>query len=169
MCRLRLRKMPSAAVVSFVIGEQHYCVDTWLCARSGGTGTTDCRIRQPFARDQPPRHWPVIDLRKRFGKEPTEPTLHVVVIVAVARSRRASGDGVSDIVTVIKNIAPSNMEGEDKNPTSRTHTVRENSSPYFPRSTEHPTVWAADFSSAAQRTWHFNFVNNSRSTRASHC
>ncbi|HEX7108029.1 MAG TPA: chemotaxis protein CheW, partial [Aestuariivirga sp.] len=63
---------------------------------------------------------PVIDLRKRFGQELTEPTpAQVVVIVAVGDVQNGLlVDGVSDIVTVNKkDIAPiPNMEGEDKNP-----------------------------------------------------
>ena len=74
--------------VSFVIGEQHYCVDIMAVREiKAWTGTT--------ALPNSPAHIrgvinlrgaivPVIDLRKRFGQELTEPTpAHVVVIVAV--------------------------------------------------------------------------------------
>ena len=110
--------------VSFVIGEQHYFVDI-MAEREikAWTGTT--------ALPNSPAHIrgvinlrgaivPVIDLRKRFGQELTEPThTHVVVIVAVGDVQNGLlVDGVSDIVTVNrKDIAPiPNMEGEDKNP-----------------------------------------------------
>ena len=110
--------------VSFVIGEQHYCVDIMAVREiKAWTGTT--------ALPNSPAHIrgvinlrgaivPVIDLRKRFGQELTEPTpAHVVVIVAVGDVQNGLlVDGVSDIVTVNKkDIAPiPNMEGEDKNP-----------------------------------------------------
>ena len=110
--------------VSFVIGEQHYCVDIMAVREiKAWTGTT--------ALPNSPAHIrgvinlrgaivPVIDLRKRFGQELTEPTpSHVVVIVAVGDVQNGLlVDGVSDIVTVNKkDIAPiPNMEGEDKNP-----------------------------------------------------
>ena len=110
--------------VSFVIGEQHYCVDIMAVREiKAWTGTT--------ALPNSPAHIrgvinlrgaivPVIDLRKRFGQELTEPTpSHVVVIVAVGDVQNGLlVDGVSDIVTVNRNdIAPiPNMEGEDKNP-----------------------------------------------------
>jgi purine-binding chemotaxis protein CheW len=110
--------------VSFVVGEQHYCVDIMAVREiKAWTGTT--------ALPNSPAHIrgvinlrgaivPVIDLRKRFGQELTEPTpAHVVVIVAVGDVQNGLlVDGVSDIVTVNKkDIAPiPNMEGEDKNP-----------------------------------------------------
>jgi purine-binding chemotaxis protein CheW len=110
--------------VSFMIGEQHYCVDIMAVREiKAWTGTT--------ALPNSPAHIrgvinlrgaivPVIDLRKRFGQELTEPTSsHVVVIVAVGDVQNGLlVDGVSDIVTVNKkDIAPiPNMEGEDKNP-----------------------------------------------------
>ena len=110
--------------VSFVIGEQHYCVDIMAVREiKAWTGTT--------ALPNSPAHIrgvinlrgaivPVIDLRKRFGQELTEPTpAHVVVIVAVGDVQNGLlVDGVSDIITVNKkDIAPiPNMEGEDKNP-----------------------------------------------------
>ena len=110
--------------VSFVIGEQHYCVDIMAVREiKAWTGTT--------ALPNSPAHIrgvinlrgaivPVIDLRKRFGQELTEPTpAHVVVIVAVGDVQNGLlVDGVSDIVTVNKkDIAPiPNMEGENKNP-----------------------------------------------------
>ena len=110
--------------VSFVIGEQHYCVDIMAVREiKAWTGTT--------ALPNSPAHIrgvinlrgaivPVIDLRKRFGQELTEPTpAHVVVIVAVGDVQNGLlVDGVSDIVTVNrKDIAPiPAMEGEDKNP-----------------------------------------------------
>ena len=110
--------------VSFVVGEQHYCVDIMAVREiKAWTGTT--------ALPNSPAHIrgvinlrgaivPVIDLRKRFGQELTEPTpAHVVVIVAVGDVQNGLlVDGVSDIVTVNrKDIAPiPAMEGEDKNP-----------------------------------------------------
>lgn len=110
--------------VSFVIGEQHYCVDIMAVREiKAWTGTT--------ALPNSPAHIrgvinlrgaivPVIDLRKRFGQELTEPTpAHVVVIVAIGDVQNGLlVDGVSDIVTVNKkDIAPiPSMEGEDKNP-----------------------------------------------------
>ena len=110
--------------VSFVVGEQHYCVDIMAVREiKAWTGTT--------ALPNSPAHIrgvinlrgaivPVIDLRKRFGQELTEPTpAHVVVIVAVSDVQNGLlVDGVSDIVAVNKkDIAPiPNMEGEDKNP-----------------------------------------------------
>ena len=110
--------------VSFVVGEQHYCVDIMAVREiKAWTGTT--------ALPNSPAHIrgvinlrgaivPVIDLRKRFGQELTEPTpAHVIVIVAIGDIQNGLlVDGVSDIVTVNrKDIAsiPS-MEGEDKNP-----------------------------------------------------
>ena len=110
--------------VSFVVGEQNYCVDIMAVREiKAWTGIT--------ALPNSPAHIrgvinlrgaivPVIDLRKRFGQEFTEPTpSHVIVIVAVGDIQNGLlVDGVSDIVTVNKNdIAPiPNMEGEDKNP-----------------------------------------------------
>ena len=110
--------------VSFVVGEQNYCVDIMAVREiKAWTGIT--------ALPNSPAHIrgvinlrgaivPVIDLRKRFGQELTEPTpAHVIVIVAVGDIQNGLlVDGVSDIVTVNKNdIAPiPNMEGEDKNP-----------------------------------------------------
>ena len=125
MCRLRLSEDADLRqFVSFVIGEQHYCVDIMAVREiKAWTGTT--------ALPNSPAHIrgvinlrgaivPVIDLRKRFGQELTEPTpAHVVVIVAVGDVQNGLlVDGVSDIVTVNKkDIAPiPNMEGEDKNP-----------------------------------------------------
>jgi purine-binding chemotaxis protein CheW len=110
--------------VSFVVGDQHYCIDIMAVREiKAWTGTT--------ALPNSPAHIrgvinlrgvivPVIDLRKRFGQDFTEPTpAHVIVIVAIGDTQ--SGllvDGVSDIVTVHrKDIAPiPNMEGEDQNP-----------------------------------------------------
>ena len=110
--------------VSFVVGEQHYCVDIMAVREiKAWTGTT--------ALPNSPAHIrgvinlrgsivPVIDLRKRFGQELTEPTpAHVIVIVAIGDIQNGLlVDGVSDIVTVNrKDIAPiPSMEGEDKNP-----------------------------------------------------
>lgn len=110
--------------VSFVVGEQHYCVDIMAVREiKAWTGTT--------ALPNSPAHIrgvinlrgaivPVIDLRKRFGQKLTEPTpAHVIVIVAVGDIQNGLlVDGVSDIVTVNKkDIAPiPSMEGEDKNP-----------------------------------------------------
>ena len=110
--------------VSFVVGEQNYCVDIMAVREiKAWTGIT--------ALPNSPAHIrgvinlrgaivPVIDLRKRFGQEFTEPTpSHVIVIVAVGDIQNGLlVDGVSDIVTVNrKDIAPiPNMEGEDKNP-----------------------------------------------------
>jgi purine-binding chemotaxis protein CheW len=107
-----------------VVGEQHYCVDIMAVREiKAWTGTT--------ALPNSPAHIrgvinlrgaivPVIDLRKRFGQELTEPTpAHVIVIVAVGDIQNGLlVDGVSDIVTVNKkDIAPiPSMEGEDKNP-----------------------------------------------------
>ena len=110
--------------VSFVVGEQHYCVDIMAVREiKAWTGTT--------ALPNSPAHIrgvinlrgaivPVIDLRKRFGQELTEPTpAHVIVIVAIGDIQNGLlVDGVSDIVTVNrKDIAPiPSMDGEDKNP-----------------------------------------------------
>ena len=110
--------------VSFMVGEQQYCVDIMAVREiKAWTGTT--------ALPNSPAHIrgvinlrgaivPVIDLRKRFGQELTEPTpSHVVVIVAIGDIQNGLlVDGVSDIVTVNKkDIAPiPSMEGEDKNP-----------------------------------------------------
>ena len=107
--------------VSFVVGDQHYCIDIMAVREiKAWTGTT--------ALPNSPAHIrgvinlrgvivPVIDLRKRFGQDFTEPTpAHVIVIVAIGDTQ--SGllvDGVSDIVTVHrKDIAPiPNMEGQN--------------------------------------------------------
>ena len=110
--------------VSFVVGEQHYCVDIMAVREiKAWTGTT--------ALPNSPAHIrgvinlrgaivPVIDLRKRFGQELTKPTpAHVIVIVAIGDIQNGLlVDGVSDIVTVNKkDIAPiPSMEGEDRNP-----------------------------------------------------
>ena len=107
-----------------LVGEQQYCVDIMAVREiKAWTGTT--------ALPNSPAHIrgvinlrgaivPVIDLRKRFGQELTEPTpAHVVVIVAIGDIQNGLlVDGVSDIVTVNrKDIAPiPSMEGEDKNP-----------------------------------------------------
>jgi purine-binding chemotaxis protein CheW len=110
--------------VSFVVGEQQYCVDIMAVREiKAWTGTT--------ALPNSPAHIrgvinlrgaivPVVDLRRRFGQELTEPTpTHVVVIVAIGDTLNGLlVDGVSDIVTVHqKDIAPiPSMEGEEKNP-----------------------------------------------------
>jgi purine-binding chemotaxis protein CheW len=110
--------------VSFVVGEQNYCVDIMAVREiKAWTGIT--------ALPNSPAHIrgvinlrgaivPVIDLRKRFGQDFTDPTpSHVIVIVAVGDIQNGLlVDGVSDIVTVNrKDIAPiPNMEGEAKNP-----------------------------------------------------
>ena len=110
--------------VSFVVGEQHYCVDIMAVREiKAWTGTTVLPNSPAHIRGVINLRGaivPVIDLRKRFGQELTEPTpAHVVVIVAVGDVQNGLlVDGVSDIVTVNKkDIAPiPSMEGEDKNP-----------------------------------------------------
>jgi purine-binding chemotaxis protein CheW len=110
--------------VSFVVGEQDYCVDIMAVREiRAWTGTTALPNSPPFIRGVINLRGtivPVIDLRMRFGQGLTEPTPgHVVVIVAIGGTQ--SGllvDGVSDIVTVhIKDIAPiPDMDGEARNP-----------------------------------------------------
>ncbi len=110
--------------VSFMVGEQHYCVDIMAVREiKAWTGTTSLPNSQAYIRGVINLRGaivPVIDLRMRFGQGLTEPTpAHVVVIVAVGEAQ--SGllvDGVSDIVTVPrKDIAAiPDLEGEDRNP-----------------------------------------------------
>jgi len=110
--------------VSFMVGEQHYCVDIMAVREiKAWTGTTSLPNSPAHIRGVINLRGtivPVIDLRMRFGKGLTEPTpAHVVVIVAIGESQ--SGllvDGVSDIVTVPrKDIAAiPDLEGEDRNP-----------------------------------------------------
>jgi purine-binding chemotaxis protein CheW len=110
--------------VSFMVGEQHYCVDIMAVREiKAWTGTTSLPNSPPHIRGVINLRGaivPVVDLRMRFGKGLTDPTpSHVVVIVAVGEAQ--SGllvDGVSDIVTVLrKDIAPiPDLEGEDRNP-----------------------------------------------------
>ena len=110
--------------VSFVVGEQHYCVDIMAVREiKAWTGTTVLPNSPAHIRGVINLRGaivPVIDLRKRFGQELTEPTpAHVVLIVAIGDIQNGLlVDGVSDIVTVNrKDIAPiPSMEGEDKNP-----------------------------------------------------
>lgn len=110
--------------VSFVVGEQHYCVDIMAVREiKAWTGTTVLPNSPAHIRGVINLRGaivPVIDLRKRFGQELTEPTpAHVIVIVAIGDIQNGLlVDGVSDIVTVNrKDIAPiPSMEGEDKNP-----------------------------------------------------
>ena len=110
--------------VSFVVGEQHYCVDIMAVREiKAWTGTTPLPNSPAHIRGVINLRGaivPVVDLRKRFGQELTEPTpAHVIVIVAVGDIQNGLlVDGVSDIVTVNKkDIAPiPSMEGEDKNP-----------------------------------------------------
>jgi purine-binding chemotaxis protein CheW len=110
--------------VSFMVGQQHYCVDIMAVREiKAWTGTTSLPNSAPHIRGVINLRGtivPVVDLRMRFGKGLTDPTpSHVVVIVAVGESQ--SGllvDGVSDIVTVPrKHIVPiPELEGEDHNP-----------------------------------------------------
>ncbi len=110
--------------VSFVVGEQDYCVDIMAVREiRAWTGTTALPNSPPYVRGVINLRGiivPVIDLRMRFGLGLTEPTPgHVVVIVAIGETQ--SGllvDGVSDIVTVhTKDIAPiPDMDGETRNP-----------------------------------------------------
>ena len=110
--------------VSFVVGEQHYCVDIMAVREiKAWTGTTVLPNSPAHIRGVINLRGaivPVIDLRKRFGQDLTEPTPgHVIVIVAIGDIQNGLlVDGVSDIVTVNqKDIAPiPSMEGEDKNP-----------------------------------------------------
>ncbi len=110
--------------VSFMVGDQHYCVDIMAVREiKAWTGTTGLPNSQAYIRGVINLRGtivPVIDLRMRFGQGLTEPTpAHVVVIVAVGEAQ--SGllvDGVSDIVTVPrKDIAAiPDLEGEERNP-----------------------------------------------------
>ena len=110
--------------VSFVVGEQHYCVDIMavreIKAWTGITALPNSPVHIRGVINLRGAIVPVIDLRRRFGQDFTEPTSsHVIVIVAVGDIQNGLlVDGVSDIVTVDrKDIAPiPNMEGEDKNP-----------------------------------------------------
>jgi len=110
--------------VSFIVGEQHYCVDIMAVREiKAWTGTTSLPNTQAYIRGVINLRGaivPVVDLRMRFGQGLTAPTpAHVVVIVAIGEAQ--SGllvDGVSDIVTVPrKDIAAiPDLEGEERNP-----------------------------------------------------
>ena len=110
--------------VSFVVGEQHYCVDIMAVREiKAWTGTTSLPNTHAHIRGVINLRGtivPVIDLRMRFGRGMTEPTpAHVVVIVAVGEAQCGLlVDGVSDIVTMPrKDIAAiPDLEGEDRNP-----------------------------------------------------
>lgn len=110
--------------VSFIVGEQHYCVDIMAVREiKAWTGTTSLPNTHAHIRGVINLRGtiiPVIDLRMRFGQGLTEPTpAHVVVIVAVGEAQCGLlVDGVSDIVSVPrKDIAAiPDMEGEDRNP-----------------------------------------------------
>ena len=110
--------------VSFIVGEQHYCVDIMAVREiKAWTGTT--RLPNTHAHIRGVINLrgtivPVIDLRMRFGLGLTDPTpAHVVVIVAVGEAQCGLlVDGVFDIVSVPrKDIAAiPDMEGEERNP-----------------------------------------------------
>ncbi len=110
--------------VTFMLGEQHYCVDIKLVREiRAGNVITPLPSAPDFVRGVINLRGtivPIIDLRARFGQGRTEATQnHVVVIVAIGgRLNGLLVDGVSDILAVrASEVAPvPETDGDSQDP-----------------------------------------------------
>lgn len=93
-------------LISFSVGEQHYCVDIMAVREiRAWSGTTSLPKTAEFVRGVINLRGtivPIIDLRVRFGQGLTDPTkAHVVIILSIGeRLNGILADSVSDILTV---------------------------------------------------------------------
>jgi len=110
--------------VTFILGEQHYCVDIRLVREiRAGNVITPLPSAPEFVRGVINLRGtivPIIDLRTRFGQGRTEASQnHVVVIVAIGgRLNGLLVDGVSDILAVrASEVAPiPETDGDSRDP-----------------------------------------------------